>query len=277
MPDPVRIVQEGAPALWKVSSDTGTAWIFGTVHLLPPDTNWQTAAMDEAIRQADQLVLEAAGLDDGKAVSRIFSNMGVSGGNPPIARRIDPSWHPAVDRLDDSVSGGRKMLDHMESWAAALTLAGVMSADLGLSEGVGVESVLTLRFRAESKPVAGLETITEQFGFFDTLPEAEQRTLLNAVLRGQKENRVNFERLLTAWLKGDANGILKSQNDGILASPVLRETLLDGRNRNWTAKIATMLDKGQRPFVAVGAAHVAGEGGVPALLEAKGYKVERVQ
>jgi uncharacterized protein len=276
-PEPVRVDEPGAPALWKVSGDNGHAWLFGTVHVLPPDTDWQTDKMDAAMRAADSLVLEASGLDDEEAVAEIFAQMGISGGQPSLASRVDPSLHALLDELDEKIPGPRSILDHMESWAAALTLAGSMSADLGLSRGSGVERILMLRFRADNKPVRGLETISQQFGYFDTLPEAEQRRLLDAILRGAKDNRETFQILLQHWMKGDADRLLRDQPDGLLASPVVREALLDGRNRAWTAKIAGMIDAGRKPFVAVGAAHVAGPGGVPALLKAAGYRVERVQ
>ncbi|MBL0021251.1 MAG: TraB/GumN family protein [Sphingomonadales bacterium] len=62
-----------------------------------------------------------------------------------------------------------------------------------------------------------------------------------------------------------------------MATPGSRIALLERRNQIWTNQIATMIDKGERPFVAVGAAHLAGKGGVQALLETKGYKVIRIQ
>jgi uncharacterized protein len=262
-PEPIQVEEEGAPALWQVTGEKGSVWIFGTVHLLPPDMDWQSLALHRAIGQADQLVLEASGLDDAQSVAAIFADMGVSGGNPPIASRVDVELHPVLNEL--------------ESWAAALTLASAMSADLGLNQSSGVESVLTLRFRSDNKPVSGLETISQQFGIFDTLPEAEQRKMLNAVLRGKSGNRDSYQKLLSAWMRGDADGVLQSGDQSILASPVVREALLDARNRNWAEQIAAVLETGQKPFIAVGAAHVAGKGGVPALLAAKGYQVERIQ
>lgn len=275
--EPVHIEGEGKPALWKVQSKAGTAWLFGTVHLLPPDTDWQTAAFHDAVRQSDSLLLEASGLDDQKAVAEIFASMGVSGGQPKLTSRTDAALHPVIDRLDADVSGPRAVLDHMESWAAALTLASAQSADLGLRQGSGVERILTLRFRAEDKPISGLETISEQFGFFDSLPEKDQRLILDSVLRNTDKNRRQFEMMLSAWMRGDPDAVIADQRDGILASPIIREALLDSRNRNWAAQIAKRIDKGDKIFVAVGAAHMAGKGGVPALLRDMGYAVERVQ
>jgi uncharacterized protein YbaP (TraB family) len=275
--EPVRIEGEGKPALWKVQGKTGTTWLFGTVHLLPSDTDWQTAAFHDAVRQADSLLLEASGLDDQKAVAEIFASMGVSGGQPKLTSRTDAALHPVIDRLDSDIPGPRAVLDHMESWAAALTLASVQSADLGLNQNSGVERVLTLRFRAEDKAISGLETISQQFGFFDLLSEKDQRLMLDRVLRNSDKNRPQFEKMLAAWMRGDPDAVIADLNDGILASPAIREALLDGRNRNWAAQIAKRVDNNDNVFVAVGAAHMAGKGGVPALLGDMGYAVERVQ
>jgi uncharacterized protein len=275
--EPVRVEGEGKPALWKVEGKTGTAWLFGTVHLLPPDTDWQTPVLDQAIRQSDNLVLEASGLDDEQAVAKIFAGLGVSGGQPKLTSRTDPALHSVIDRLDADVPGPRAVLDHMESWAAALTLASVQSAGLGLNSGSGVESVLTLRFRADGKAISGLETISEQFGFFDQLSEKDQRLMLDSILRNGDKNRSQFEKMLAAWMRGDPDAVIADEADGILASPAIREALLDRRNRNWTTKIAKRIDSGEKIFVAVGAGHMAGQGGVPALLRTMGHTVERVQ
>jgi uncharacterized protein len=267
----------GKPALWKVTGKKGVAWLFGSVHLLPPDTGWQTPAIDDAVRGSDVLVLETSGLDDPQAMGQTFAQLGMSGGLPTIASRVDPALRPIIDKLDEAIPGPRKVLDHMESWAAALTLAAAINDDLDLSADRGVEHVLTLRFRADEKPVQGLETVSQQFGFFDQLSEQDQRRMLDSILRGARESRGEYQQMLKAWLRGDADAVLQDQQGGVLASPAIREALLDGRNRNWAKQIAAMVDQGSKSFVAVGAGHMAGKNGVPALLMAAGYRVERIQ
>jgi hypothetical protein len=96
-------------------------------------------------------------------------------------------------------------------------------------------------------------------------------------LRESSNNRERFESMFAAWRDGRVDDLRQGDNEGILASPLLRERLLDGRNRQWTEQIAVMLKNQSRPLIAVGAAHLPGKQGIVALLQAKGYKLNRVQ
>ena len=62
-----------------------------------------------------------------------------------------------------------------------------------------------------------------------------------------------------------------------MADVELRAAILTGRNDAWLVKLLPMLEQREKPFVAVGAAHLVGPDGLPALLEAQGYTVKRLQ
>ena len=49
---------EPRPALWLLADADTTIYLFGTVHILPPGFRWRSPAIDGAIRDADELVLE---------------------------------------------------------------------------------------------------------------------------------------------------------------------------------------------------------------------------
>jgi uncharacterized protein YbaP (TraB family) len=83
--------------------------------------------------------------------------------------------------------------------------------------------------------------------------------------------------MLEAWSKGDERGIAASFDSEKELSARLRAVLLLQRNAAWAEWLAKRLDKPGTALVAVGAGHLAGPSSVRMLLEAKGYRIERVQ
>jgi uncharacterized protein YbaP (TraB family) len=57
----------------------------------------------------------------------------------------------------------------------------------------------------------------------------------------------------------------------------LYQSLLIDRNANWTPKIEILLETPGTHLVAVGAAHLIGDGSVIDLLKQKGYDVQRLK
>jgi len=125
--------------------------------------------------------------------------------------------------------------------------------------------------------VAEFEGAAAQLSIFDRLPEAQQRALLGAVLTEGPKRAEQLRTLQTAWARADMDLIARVTDEDFGQEPSLREALLVGRNQAWTTQLEAMLARGARPFVAVGAAHLAGRDGLPAMLSARGWKVTRLQ
>jgi uncharacterized protein YbaP (TraB family) len=126
----------------------------------------------------------------------------------------------------------------------------------------------------KGRPIGGLETVERQFGAFDGLPEAAQRKLLIQTIHEAKDMKALYNRILTAWAKGDMEAIAKEDQNGEQPDPVVEDAILTARNRDWVGAVDKL--KG-RPFIAVGAGHLTGKDNLVDLLKAKGYKVTRVQ
>lgn len=266
--------QPANPALWQVTGPDGEqAWLFGTIHSLDRPARWRTPAVGKALDAADALVVEVANLDDAPAMARAFADLSRSPGLPPLSRRVSPDLRDELAAALDSADLDEARFAGFETWAAAITLARAGAGDLDSAHGID----RALLAKQRGMPVIELEGAAAQLGIFDRLPEREQRDLLAAVLRDQGALDGEGTSLAQAWLSGDMERIGQETRRGLLADPELREALYTRRNQRWAEKVEALMHDGRAPFVAVGAAHMAGSEGLPALLSARGLKVRRIQ
>lgn len=264
-----------SPALWHVTSPDGQheGWLFGTIHSLPDGYDWRTPKLDAALDEAGILLVEIANLNDRGELATTFTRMSRTPGQPDLSQRLSPAARRKLPGL--LAASGMKDSDFgdVESWGAALMLAQASAGDDAGENGV--DSALIAQFPASR--VGELEGMTAQFGVFDSLPEKEQRDLLDLVVTDAEDTPAQRKRDALAWRSGDMKAIAAQMSEGLLADPELRQALLVNRNRDWLGKVEAAITAGKRPFVAVGGAHMAGPVGLPALLTADGYTVERIQ
>lgn len=266
---------EVQPALWLAEGPQGQkAWLFGTIHALPAPVAWRSAKVDAALQQADRLVLEVADISDDTKTAKAFAALAQSPGLPPLAQRIEPDLRDelAVELKDGGIAPSQ--LDSYETWAAALMLQQSDSAAGASDAANGIDRALA---KAWTGPIAEFEGAAAQLAIFDRLAEPQQRALLSAVVREAPQRGSQTLALQSAWMRGDMDFIARTTSEDFLNHPELREALLTGRNRAWLVQLDRLWAQGARPFVAVGAAHLAGADGLPEMLKARGWKVTRLQ
>ncbi len=266
--------QPANPALWRVDGPHGEwGYLFGTIHSLQRPALWRSGKVGAALDRSDGIVVEVARLADQAALSRIFAQMSKTPGLPPLSARVEPALRPRLDEVLREAGARERDFANVETWAAALSLARAGESADDAANGIdrAVEAA------ANGRPVTELEGAAAQLRLFDALPEREQRDLLAAVLRDSSSIDNEGGGLAEAWRDGDMRRIEAETHKGLLADPELREALFTARNRRWSDRLGAMLAQGRHPFVAVGAAHMAGPQGLPAMLTAKGFMVTRVQ
>lgn len=265
--------QTARPAIWRVSDTDTTIYLLGSMHALPAGTRWDGGVVGQAITQADSLVLELAPAEVTRA-GPAFARLAPRSSPLAVERRLTgKAWSNYQRAVRETGIDGAPYDD----WALTILLGQQSAQQAGMRGENGVESGLAAHFQRAGKPVMGLETADQQMMLFETLPPLDQRALL-ILTAEQLDGAVrDVTSLASAWSHGDVKALERLINEDIDAIPVVREQILTRRNHNWAKWIETRMEQPGTILVAVGAGHLLGPDGVPALLTAKGLSITRLQ
>ncbi|WP_292065479.1 TraB/GumN family protein [Brevundimonas sp. UBA7664] len=267
---------EGAgPALWVIRDADSTLYLFGTVHVLRPTTAWGSPRVDAAFDSAEQVWFEISNPDDQMAIVPLIQQHGLSP-DRQLSHLVTTGQLTLLDSAARSIGSNAVQMDVFRPWLAALTLSVAPLTAAGYDPRSGVELTLKARADAAGKPVHGFETIDKQVRILAGMSESEQLAYLASTLESYEGATVELDRMVEAWASGDvatleAVGVEEMQSE----SPALYRALLVQRNTDWADQIQTLLAGSGTVFIAVGAAHLAGDDSVQEILEDRGVTVTR--
>jgi uncharacterized protein YbaP (TraB family) len=262
----------GSACVWKVTGPNGgTLYLGGSIHALSSTDYPLPSAYNRAFDASSQLVFE----DDPKRSSAGIKALFKAGTYPKgdsLKYHVDPRTYTYLRRFFALLNISEEKFSKFRPWLIDLMLESPSSEHFEL----GVETFLTKRAQANSKPVSGLESTAEHNAFFLALSDREAEALLLILfINAGHQNAGNID-LVQAWRRGDADALFRSVHDSFRDFPSLSERLLDVRNRNWIPKIESYLRSGKTSFVVVGAGHMGGSNGLLSLLRARGCKIEQL-
>ena len=254
---------------WKLESPTGkTSYLFGTMHTDDNRVADMTPKMLEAMKSVDTFMMEAEPTQD-----------------PSIFMMKDASLPSLLTQAEfDQVRDLAEF--HVMHLGAAMQMKPWLLAvifDLPKPQTeFAQDNLLMTKSEDFGKEIKGLESSQEHFSMMDAFSIDEQMVMLRAVLKRTPEQKeADFERLMTAYLKGDSDKIsaLDEQiTGGMLPKEIwakMRVKLLDERNVVMAQRaILAAVDK--PVFIAVGASHLAGDNGLIAAFKKAGFKLSAI-
>jgi len=268
-----------SPSLWVIKSPTATVYLFGTIHLLRRDEEWETLRISDALADSQELWLEVPDLDDVGTARELVTQLGYDPTHPlstVLPAKDLAHLKSAASRL--ALPQGEATFEPMRPWLAALALTESQMLHAGYDPNAGVEHVLLDVWKDNQKEVRGFETLDQQLHFFADMPPRLQEEVLENALSDFDGGVAKLNAIVDAWMRGDQKAITRLIVDDLRQPlPELYRTLIVERNKRWAETIDGMLKQTGNRFIAVGAGHLAGPDSVQAQLIAKGIAVSLVR
>jgi uncharacterized protein YbaP (TraB family) len=271
--EPPAVPEVATPPLWVVERGTTKLYLFGSLHLLPPQTKWTSDALDKARAEAQVFVFEAPLDQGGGAMAQFVEKAGRLPFGQKLATVLPAKLHEDLEKAAWSVQYPPKLLEPLRPWLAGVYLELYSYIKVGFSSYYGIDHVIEQDAKARGAELAYLETVEQQLSNFSVLTKRGEIAYLQATVKGVLEEPDMPLILLNAWAAGDTAALGKVLDEGFAEVPQLRAQLLVGRNRKWVPQLRAMLASGKTHFVTVGAGHLVGRDSVVAMLRARGYKV----
>lgn len=260
--------------MWRVDGAQNRVYLLGSVHLLRPDDHPLPPIIDDAYADAETIVMEVDMDDiDPVAAQQQVTEIGLIQDGRSLDELMGPQAYARAETLAADAEIPLAMLGRTEPWLAAITVEQLMLARIGFNPEYGIENHLADMAADDGKPVIGLETVRQQLEFLDGMSLAAQRALLLQSLEESAEIEQVMDELVRAWRYGDIEYLEAEMLGEMQDYPELYRAIVADRNRNWIAAIEAYTQEEDDYLVVVGALHLIGEGGVPALLEERGYDV----
>ena len=256
--------------LWKLEAPSGkVSYLLGTMHTDDQRVTEFSPKILEAFNQSEAFMMETLPPRD---PSIFMMKQGT------VSEMMTEKEFDQVRELADFHSMHIEAAMHMKPWLLAVIF------DLPKPKALySMDELLMAKAEEQDKKIIGLEKMRDHFSVLDSVSMEDQMIMLRAVLkRSQKDKERDYEKLLKTYQSGDLKKIIDLDDKitgGMLPKAVwenMRVKLIDERNAGMAEGLVSVA-KDQTVFAAVGASHLAGDGGILGRLRNAGFAVTSVK
>jgi len=257
--------------LWKVSRNGQRhSYIFGTIHVSDPRVVDLPGPVVNALDESETFTMEAIPEPDDLLILR---ELMFFPGETRLNHLLEADKYSRAAEILKKYNLSGESITRLKPWAAYLTM------NYPVNDGLPLDLVLLQMARERGMKIAGLETLSEQLSALTGLGNEQQIRILVDTLCNYDQVLRGFEDMIALYLDRDVRGLYAfsmkySLQDDDIYDHLYRKLLID-RNYLMVDRLDEDLQTGG-VFVAIGALHLAGEEGVLALLDDRGYKIEAV-
>lgn len=256
----------GPPLAWQAQiGDHKPDWIVGSFHLLPPAAATLPPAYQRALAAADVLVLES----DLETLANPLQLQGLMGQamapEGGLRGQVGDRLYRQFERTAAELGLPVESMAMFRPWFVAMSLDVLNYTRAGFRPDLGVDQRLLIAARERGLPLRWLEEPEAHMQLLSGMPAPLERDFFAAAV--QEGKQAEPDQLLKIWQSGDVGALARLSADMRRRYPALHKRLLLDRNRQWLQPILQMLRDDQTQLIVVGAAHLAGDGGVLKLVD----------
>ena len=264
--------------LWKISNASlnHTSYLYGTIHMIGKEDFFMSDQTKKAFEECARVTFEI-NMEEMNDMSVVFSMLGkiMMNGDTTLKDILSKEDYDFVKGEFDKMGLPMLMFQRMKPLFLSTFATGEDPMAMQTGDVVSYEMEFAKMAKAQSKSMAGLETIDFQLSVFDSIPYKVQAEMLVESMRGMDGDEMasdQFEEMVKLYKAQDIEGMQKAFQDDAGGLGGYEEILLIGRNKNWIPIMEDMMTD-KPTFFAVGAGHLGGPEGVIALLEKAGYQL----
>ncbi|MEK7742286.1 MAG: TraB/GumN family protein [Nitrospirota bacterium] len=269
--------QDQKTFMWKVQSKTAIVYVLGSVHFMKKEVYPLNNKIEDAFEKSNILAVEANINDAAKLDLQKLLTSAFYPGNETLEKHVSKETYELVKKETGSMGMPLELINKQKPWFLAMTLESIELMKLGFNPQYGIDNHF-LKKATGKKKIMELESLDYQINLLSGFSDEEQELFLLHTLKDLKILKQEIDKLLQAWLTGDAKGIeaIASRVNGDRRIARIYEKLYYERNANMTSKIEEFLKTKETYFVVVGSGHLVGNKGIIELLKRKGYLVEQI-
>ena len=279
------------PRMWIVRSDDHTLWILGTISPLPKKMVWQPDAVEEALKQTQEVVPAWPSYGIGAnpiTALRVYiawRHLQKPPDNLPLRQSLPPPLYARVEALriryaphDNKIEQMRPMLAARELLTRVLDAAGLAVRNEVQKEVLTLAARHGVRVHQDKLRIDDPVDVLKDVG---ATPLAGEVACLDAVVTLLETDLGNMQARANAWALGDVKALrqIPHADDrtaciaAVSTSERVRNLIVRAED-DWLIAVTDSLARNRGTLAVQSMDRLLGEHGTLATLRARGYLVE---
>lgn len=268
---PKEKTKAAASLLWKIEGNglEKASYLYGTIHLMSPENFKINDQVKEAFNQSEQVVMELK-MDD-PALQMNMMKLAPMKDGKTVDQLLTDEQYKALDEAVKRIAGAS--VDMFKSWHPML-LSSFLFYDIIGKAPASYEGTFVAMAKEKEMEIFGVETVEDQISVFASMGAEQQATYLAKLLDNMEQAKADFQMMESLYIDQKIQKLYDYTSGEFPLQAKIE--FLDNRNKSWIEPLNKLMAE-KASFIAVGAAHLAGDSGVINLLKQAGYTVSPVK